>query len=71
MSEKRFPRMLRLRAVMEFSGLRTTQIYQKVKDGEFPKPVKLTESGRAVAWDEDELLAWREARLAARDAKVS
>lgn len=71
MSEKRFPRFCRLPFVKEFTGYGTTQIYEMMKIGAFPKPVKLSESGRAVAWDEGELLAWRDARLAARDAKVS
>ncbi len=71
MSEKRFPRLRRLPFVKEFTGCGTTKIYEMMELGQFPKPVKLSEGGRAVAWDEEELLAWREARLAARNAKVS
>lgn len=60
-------RLLRLWAVEEFSGLKRTQIWEHIERGEFPQPVKLTESGRAIAWDEAELIAWRDARKAARD----
>lgn len=60
-------RMLRLWAVEEFCGLKRTQIWEHMARGEFPRPVKLTESGRAIAWCEDELISWRESRKRARD----
>ena len=59
-------KMLRLSKVEEFSGLKRTQIFEHVKAGDFPQPVRLTESGRAIAWDLAELLDWRERRLASR-----
>ena len=62
-------RLLRLPDVVKFCGLKPTQIYEHVRAGEFPKPIKLTDSGRAVAWDEAELVAWRERRIAARGAR--
>jgi prophage regulatory protein len=62
-----FPRLLRLRDVERFAGIRRTQIYQHVQDGTFPRPIKITDGGRAIAWPEEELVAWREERLAARD----
>lgn len=36
-------RLLRLKAVEEFCGLKRTQIYEHIARGEFPKPIKLTE----------------------------
>jgi prophage regulatory protein len=63
----KFPRLLRLRDVEEFAGLKKTQIFEHVHDGSFPPPVKITQGGRAIAWDESELVAWRAARLAARN----
>jgi len=35
-------------------------IWRKVKDGSFPRPVKLGE--RITAWRMDDILAWRTAR---------
>jgi prophage regulatory protein len=61
------PRMLRLPAVLAFSGYGRTQLLEAVKRGEFPAPVRLTASGRAIGWIEEELVAWRDARKAARD----
>ena len=31
------------------------------------KPIKLTDSGRAIAWQESDLIEWRAKRVAARD----
>lgn len=62
------PRLLRLRAVEEFAGLKRTQLAEHMKRGEFPSPIKLTDTGRAVAWLEEELVAWRQGRVAKREA---
>ena len=37
-------------------GMKRSWILQKVKDGKFPKPLRL--SPRAVAWREREILEW-------------
>ncbi|CAN7219035.1 AlpA family phage regulatory protein [Mesorhizobium sp. LjNodule214] len=43
-----------------------TQIYRKIADGTFPRPVPL--GPHRVAWLESEIDAWVAERLAARDA---
>ena len=53
----RLNRMFRLRDLPEFVGLRRTQIGELIKSGGFPKPVPLSDSGRAVAWLEADLIA--------------
>jgi prophage regulatory protein len=60
-------RMIRLRELSQFVGLRRTQIGELIKVGEFPKPVPLSDGGRAVAWLESDLVAWQNARIAARN----
>jgi prophage regulatory protein len=47
------------------TGVPTSTCYLLMKQGKFPKPVKLY-GNRAVAWVESELIAWNEARLAER-----
>lgn len=44
-------------AVLPFSP---ATLWRKVKNGTFPKPVKLSE--RITAWRSDEILAWLEGR---------
>jgi prophage regulatory protein len=60
------PRLLRLRKVIELTGLGRDSIYRFGREGRFPKPRKLTE--RSSAWREDEVLAWIESRPAYQPA---
>lgn len=53
---------------MAIVGLRHAQFKELVAAGELPQPIKLTDGGRTVAWLEDELIKWRNERIAARDA---
>jgi prophage regulatory protein len=64
-------RMYRLRELPQFVGLRRTQISELIKEGQFPRPVPLSDAGRAVAWLEVDLVAWQTARIAARNSKIA
>lgn len=64
-------RFMKLEAVLECTGWRKTRLYEAIASGEFPKPIPLSDAGRAVAWSEAEIIAWQEERLAARDAKAA
>lgn len=55
------PRLLRLDAVKDITGLSRSTIYA---DANFPRSVKIGE--RAVAWVEDEIREWVDARIAER-----
>lgn len=48
-------KMIRLPQVKAIVGLGTTAIYDKMKNGDFPKQVKL---GRVSCWVESEVQAW-------------
>ncbi len=60
-------RIIRKKDLPTFTGLQRTAIEQLVKRGEFPKPISLSDAGRAVGWIEDEIIAWQHKRLAKRD----
>ena len=64
----RLNRMYRLRELPQFVGLRRTQIGELIKAGQFPKPIPLSDGGRAVAFLESDLIAWQNARIAARNS---
>jgi len=49
-------RFLRLPELMQTVGLSRSAIYEKVADGQFPKPIPL--SGRAVGWLSDDVSEW-------------
>jgi prophage regulatory protein len=59
--------LLRLTRVIELTGLKKSQIFDAVQRGIFPKPLKILEDGRAIAWVETEIAAYISGRIAARD----
>ena len=62
--EKRMDaKIIRLPQVKEMVGLGTTKVYEMIKNGEFPKQVKL---GRASGWIESEIKAWIDERARQR-----
>jgi prophage regulatory protein len=50
-------RFLRMPDVIKLVGIKRTVIYERIKNGTFPKPVQI--GARAVAWDEEELANWQ------------
>ena len=52
--------LLRRPEVEARTGLSRSTIYQWIKDGEFPSPVKL--GARLVAWRESDIEEWLNAR---------
>ena len=61
--------LIRLPKVMEKTGFSEPWIYRLMSQKRFPRPTKL--GPRAVAWVEDEVDAWIDARIAERDQQVS
>jgi prophage regulatory protein len=57
------PRLLRLKQVMERTGLKKTKLYQMQSDGSFPMRTQIT-SG-AVGWVEEDVQQWIARRIAA------
>ena len=53
-------RLLRRRDVEDRTGLSRTSIYRLMREGRFPKPIKV--GPKAVRWPASELEAWLAAR---------
>lgn len=62
-------RIIRLPVVMARTGLGRSSIYAGTAGGTFPPQIPL--GGRAVGWDEDEVNAWIEQRIAEVQAHAS
>lgn len=66
-------RIMRLKEVIDTTGLARSTIYKYIADGIFPKPVNLAPVGidvpstRAVGWLEGEVEDWILARIKERD----
>jgi prophage regulatory protein len=59
-------RLIRRGAVLNrVGGMSVAQLYSLMREGKFPRPVKLC--GHSVAWPEHEVNAWIAARIAERD----
>jgi prophage regulatory protein len=58
--------LLRLPQVQNRTGLSRSAIYQRVREGTFPPPIKLGE--RASAWQETAVALWISQRIAASNA---
>lgn len=53
--------VIRLPEVEKRTGYKRTTIYQKIKNNEFPAPIKM--GIRAVGWLESEIDAWLQSRI--------
>jgi prophage regulatory protein len=62
-------RVMRLKEVMDTTGLSRSTVYKYIADGVFPKPVTLGE--RCVGWVESEVYDWLLARIEERDTAVA
>jgi prophage regulatory protein len=49
-------RLIRIYDVMDLTGMSRSTIYAKMKEGQFPRPLKI--SHRHVAWDADDIFNW-------------
>jgi len=53
-------KLLRIDAVIETTAIKKSSIYERIKSGTFPKPVKI---GFASAWLESEVQEWVRQRV--------
>ena len=60
-------RIMRLKDVMDTTGLGRSYIYKLIADGMFPKPVQL--GARATWWVSDEVESWILEKIGERDSK--
>jgi prophage regulatory protein len=60
--------ILRMAQLKAATGKSRSEIYDDIKQGKFPRPVRLSRGGKAVGWLETEILEWQRNRIAERDA---
>ncbi|WP_312152034.1 AlpA family transcriptional regulator [Pseudomonas sp.] len=58
-------RIIRLKEVIDSTGLARSTIYKLINEKSFPRPVPLV--GRSVGWLESKIHEWIKARIAERD----
>ncbi len=65
-STEKPPRVLRKKEMLHIVALSDPTVWRMEKDGKFPKRLRL--GGNSCGWLESDVLAWLDARLAAREA---
>ncbi|HGY0709346.1 AlpA family transcriptional regulator [Vibrio cholerae] len=58
-------KVIRLKEVIELTGLSKSSIYRMASDDKFPKPLSL--GARSVGWIESEVTHWLAEKLGARN----
>jgi len=58
-------KLIKLKTVMDCTGLARSTVYKFIAEGRFPKPVKL--GARMVAWVEEEVEDWILSKISLRD----
>jgi prophage regulatory protein len=58
-------RIIKLKEVMDCTGLGRSSIYKQISNGKFPKSVSLGD--RSVGWVDSEIEEWILSRIAERD----
>ena len=58
------PRFLRVRDVLEMTGMSRSFIYAQMAEVTFPKQIHL--GARSIVWNEREVVQWMEDRMASR-----
>jgi len=64
---KTHSKLVRVKTVIELTGLSKSYIYELCKKGLFPKSIQLVPGGTSVAWVESEINEWIDSRVQQRD----
>jgi len=62
-----FRKLIRIKSVINLTGLSKSYIYDLCKKGLFPKSIQLVPGGTSVAWVAEEVQGWIDSRIKARD----
>ena len=63
----RVQKLIRIKSVVNFTGLSKSYIYDLCKKGAFPRSIQLVPGGTSVAWVESEIKEWIDSRIQERN----
>ena len=64
-------KLIRIRSVINLTGLSKSYIYDLCKKGLFPKSIQLVPGGTSVAWVESEIKEWIDSRIQERNQEIN
>ncbi len=70
-SHKTPVKLVRIKSVVELTGLSKSYIYDLSNKGIFPKRIQLVPGGSSVAWVESEIKDWIDSRIHERNQGVA
>jgi prophage regulatory protein len=56
-------KLIRIKSVVDLTGLSKSYIYDLCKKGVFPRSIQLVPGGTSVAWVQSEILQWIDSRI--------
>ena len=60
-------KLIRIKSVIELTGISKSYIYGLSHKGLFPKSIQLVPGGTSVAWVESEIMEWINSRIQSRN----
>ena len=63
-------KLIRIKSVIELTGLSKSYIYALSDKGMFPKSIQLVPGGISVAWVESEIKEWIDSRIQERNQEA-
>lgn len=70
-SQKSPVKLVRIKSVVELTGLSKSYIYDLCKKGRFPQSIQLVPGGTSVAWIESEIKEWIDSRIQERNQELA
>ena len=64
-------KLIRIRSVVNLTGLSKSYVYDLCKKGLFPKSIQLVPGGTSVAWVESEIKEWIDSRIQERNQELA
>ena len=64
-------KLIRIKSVVNLTGLSKSYIYELCKKGLFPKSIQLVPGGTSVAWVESEINEWIDSRIQERNQELA
>ena len=64
-------KLIRIKSVLNLTGLSKSYVYQLAQEGRFPQPIQLVPGGSSVAWIESEVLEWIDSRIEERNSSTT
>ena len=65
------PTIWRLPMVLAVTGMAKSALWKAISEGQFPRPIHIFASGRAVGWVASEVIEHIEQRIKARDQQAA